>query len=315
MPNHITDVCDECVSILFSFAAWVYWQGHYTMWSPDEAPVCLPGDLWRGKGCTGVEGNWEMRWVISEWHGEQSVNQYPLSYWTDSAALPVRRRGDIVAVAQCLNTPPKIILQLCWVYDNDSLLFKYCCLPVLFVTRCRASWLSCCLDNSQRPPTHPPEALNRKHWLATRQGRFRSDKGSVKSLPCSVWSSSYCIFLTGRDWRRGIKAGVGRMGTLFICPRGRQREQGVALIFFPFIFYLSPKTKTKSLDWYNWCWICSPSGRSDSERDHLYTSTPCTVRSGSLLIKAPSHWKKETVCAEKSVSKSQFVDNTILLTS
>lgn len=143
-------------------------------------------------------------------------------------------------------------------YDNDSLLFKYCCLPVLFETRCRASWLSCCLENTQYKY---PEALNRKHWLATRQGRFRSDKGSVKSLPCSVWSSSYCIFLTGRDWRRGIKVGVGWMGTLFICPRGRQREQAVALFFSPHLFfYLSPKTKTKSLYWYNWCWICSSLG-------------------------------------------------------
>lgn len=140
---------------------------------------------------------------------------------------------------------------------------------------------------------HPPESLNRKHWLATRQGRFRSDKGSVKSLPCSVWSSSYCIFLTGWDWRRGIKVGVGWMGTLFICPRGRQRGQAVALIFFfPHLFFIYlQRVRLKAFIDMTDVEFAVPLGRSDSEGDHLYTSTPYTVRSGSLLIKAPSHLK------------------------
>lgn len=30
--------------------------------------------------------------------------------------------------------------------------------------------------------SHPPEALNRKHWLANGQGRFRSNKRSIKAL-------------------------------------------------------------------------------------------------------------------------------------
>lgn len=147
------------------------------------------------------------------------------------------------------------------------------------------------------PPTHP-EAPNRKHWLATGQGRFRSDKGSVKSLPCSVWASSYT---TGRDWRRGIKVGVGWMGTLFICPTGRQREQAAGLtFFFPFIFYLSPKTKTKSLYWYNWCWICSSleaqwlRGEPPSHFNTLHSKIrfPAHKSSITLKIKKLREWRK-----------------------
>lgn len=142
---------------------------------------------------------------------------------------------------------------------------------------------------------HPPESLNRKHWLATRQGRFRSDKGSVKSLPCSVWSSSYCIFLTGWDWRRGIKVGVGWMGTLFICPRGRQRGQAVALIFFfPFIFYLSPKSKTKSLYWYDWCWICSSPGT-----EWLRGGPPLHFNTLHCKIRFPAHKSSITLEIKK----------------
>lgn len=79
-------------------------------------------------------------------------------------------------------------------------------LPVRSVTRC-LSIIS--------------ETLNRKHWLANGQGRFRSDRGSIKDLPCSICSCSYCIFLTGWDCGRGIKRGRGlcdRQGSLFLSP-------------------------------------------------------------------------------------------------
>lgn len=55
-----------------------------------------PGVFWEisqgGEGCTSVERNWELRWVIIERHGEQSVHQYPHSYWTDSATLHGKSR-------------------------------------------------------------------------------------------------------------------------------------------------------------------------------------------------------------------------------
>lgn len=128
-----------------------------------------------GEGCTSVERNWEMRWVISERHGEQSVHQYPHSYWTDSATLhgKSRRRkggeegsdygGDIF---QYPKTPAKIILSSYCESDNNSHLFRCCCLPVLSLTTHAAYWLYCSPRNIHHPPTHTPEAPNRKRWLA-----------------------------------------------------------------------------------------------------------------------------------------------------
>lgn len=89
-------------------------------------------------------------------------------------------------------------------------------LPVRSVTRC-LSIIS--------------ETLNRKHWLANGQGRFRSNRGSVKDLPCSICSCSYCIFLTGWDCRRGIKGG----GVFIFVPWGGRGRGASDFFFFLFI--------------------------------------------------------------------------------
>lgn len=113
-------------------------------------------------------------------------------------------------------TPVKVIQPM------TSFCFIVVGLPVRSVTRC-LSIIS--------------ETLNRKHWLANGQGRFRSDRGSIKDLPCSICSCSYCIFLTGWDCRRGIKEGggvtVGQTGVFIFVPwGGRGRGQAIFFCFF-----------------------------------------------------------------------------------
>lgn len=239
-----------------SFATSIYWQAHYTMCTPDEAHMC--SGRWsqekkRMRECVNELGKWdESSPCLMTW---QAISQSILPFIPHWLSNYCRRRKE-----NCRRKYLKwdiVLREIKWWRPPRVLLLLYSC------PRCsqRQSLLIILQSQKYTTPPRPPEALDRKRWLANGQGRFRSDRGRVKSPPCSVCSGSHCIFF---NWMR-LEEGNGwgerwdGQGPFLFCPTGRKREQKLGV----FLVNVSPNTG-RAFYWCYWCWDLQFSEDSDN---------------------------------------------------
>lgn len=202
MPSYLTDVRDDCLSIL----------AHLQLECIDRAikaralqmrPFCVSGgiqeeekDVWAWKQIG------EMRWVISEW---QSGNQYPhpvILAWLSSYSRLLK--GKPCDYHKTIHRRAGLKLLSC-----------LCTFPV---NRDKSSWLSCKFKNLPLTRSPKQEALAGK-WA----GLFPQAQRPHKSPPCSICFESHWTCLTGWDWRKGTngKKSDGMDRDIFLSrPRG-----------------------------------------------------------------------------------------------
>lgn len=153
------------------------------MCAPDEAPASDPPPPGSDEDAC-MHGKELGEPLLSDMARNQSVYQSIHTGGGLSQQLCRNGRGAATGNKYLKRTPVKVIQRM---ISFHSIVVG---LPVRSVTRCLSII---------------PETLNRKHWLANGQSCFRSNRGSVKGLPCGVCSCSYRVFLTGWDCRRQIK--------------------------------------------------------------------------------------------------------------
>lgn len=122
----------------------------------------------------------------------------------------------------------------------------FCCLPVLFVTRDRFSWLPCSLNNIQKktPPTQQKPKTGSPGWQVDRECKKPS---SQRLLQLTLYLLNWMRLEEGKWWW-GKSGGMDR-DPFYSVPEGGRRCRG-----WVWWFRINSRT-VKAFYWCYWCWV------------------------------------------------------------